>query len=174
MPTATLGELRAAVGGAGLLIIDNASDAYDGPENDRRQVRTFIRELAGLGRGNNAGVMLLAHIDKQAARFGSQGNSYSGSSAWHNSARSRLALVDTRNGNGGRRAQIRRTIRAGLAAILCKVSDKLTPARARVMAPVLLYLLKGVSLAADEEPAVQAAMTGEIRELVRLYLLSVR
>ena len=32
----------------------------------------------------------------------------------------------------------------------------------------------GVSLAADEEPAVQAAMTGEIRELVRLYLLSVR
>lgn len=85
-----------------------------------------------------------------------------------------VALVDTRGGNVGRRAQIRRTIRAGLAAILRKVSDKLTPARARVMAPVLLYLLKGVSLAADEEPAVQAAMTGEIRELVRLYLLSVR
>lgn len=98
VPTATLGELRAAVGNAGLLIIDNASDAYDGPENDRRQVRTFIRELAALGRGNNAGVMLLAHIDKAAARFGSQGNSYSGSSAWHNSARSRLALVDTRTG----------------------------------------------------------------------------
>lgn len=98
VPTATLGELRAAVGRAGLLIIDNASDAYDGPENDRRQVRTFIRELAGLGRANNAGVMLLAHIDKAAARFGAAGNSYSGSSAWHNSARSRLALVDTRGG----------------------------------------------------------------------------
>ncbi|AGG88763.1 AAA family ATPase [Rhodanobacter denitrificans] len=98
VPTATLGELRAAVGRAGLLIIDNASDAYDGPENDRRQVRTFIRELAGLGRANNAGVMLLAHIDKAAARFGAAGNSYSGSSAWHNSARSRLALVDTRIG----------------------------------------------------------------------------
>ncbi|WP_108473176.1 bifunctional DNA primase/polymerase [Rhodanobacter thiooxydans] len=98
VPTATLGELRAAVGGAGLIILDNASDAYDGPENDRRQVRTFIRELAGLGRANDAGVMLLAHIDKAAARFGSQGNSYSGSSAWHNSARSRLALVDTRIG----------------------------------------------------------------------------
>lgn len=98
VPTATLGELRAAMGRAGLLIIDNASDAYDGPENDRRQVRTFIRELAGLGRANNAGVMLLAHIDKAAARFGAAGNSYSGSSAWHNSARSRLALVDTRGG----------------------------------------------------------------------------
>jgi len=98
VPTATLGELRAAVGNAGLLIIDNASDAYDGPENDRRQVRAFIRELAGLGRANNAGVMLLAHIDKAAARFGAAGNSYSGSSAWHNSARSRLALVDTRSG----------------------------------------------------------------------------
>jgi hypothetical protein len=98
VPTATLGELRAAMGSAGLLIIDNASDAYDGPENDRRQVRTFIRELAGLGRANNAGVMLQAQIDKAAARFGAAGNSYSGSSAWHNSARSRLALVDTRSG----------------------------------------------------------------------------
>lgn len=98
VPTATLGELRAVVADAGLIVIDNASDAYDGPENDRRQVRTFIRELAGLGRANHAGVMLLAHIDKAAARFGSAGNSYSGSSAWHNSARSRLALVDTRTG----------------------------------------------------------------------------
>lgn len=98
VPTATLAELRALVGGAGLIVIDNASDAYDGPENDRRQVRTFVRALAALGHANNAGVMLLAHIDKAAARYGSNGNSYSGSSAWHNSARSRLALVDTRSG----------------------------------------------------------------------------
>ena len=98
VPTATLAELRALVCDAGLIVIDNASDAYDGPENDRRQVRTFVHTLAELGRANNAGVMLLAHIDKAAARFGSQGNSYSGSSAWHNSARSRLALVDQRSG----------------------------------------------------------------------------
>jgi len=37
---------------------------------------------------------LLAHIDKAAARHGSGGNSYSGTVAWHNSTRSRLALVN--------------------------------------------------------------------------------
>ncbi|WP_019936565.1 TetR/AcrR family transcriptional regulator [Bordetella sp. FB-8] len=85
-----------------------------------------------------------------------------------------LVLLDARGGSGDRRTQFRRAIRAGLAAILRKVSDTLTPARARAMAPVLLHLLKGVSLVRDEEPAVQASLTGEIRELVRLYLLSVR
>jgi hypothetical protein len=36
----------------------------------------------------------LAHVDKFAARNGSAGQSYSGSTAWHNSARSRLALTE--------------------------------------------------------------------------------
>lgn len=94
MPTATMRELTDAVYGAGLIIIDNASDAFDGQENDRRQVRAFMRMLAGLARENNAAVCLLAHIDKSAARYGAAGNSYSGSTAWHNSARSRLALID--------------------------------------------------------------------------------
>jgi AcrR family transcriptional regulator len=85
-----------------------------------------------------------------------------------------VGLFDARGGSGNPRAQFRRVIRSGLAAILHKVSDRLTPARTRTMVPVLLHLLKGVSLAKDEEPAVQAALTGEIRELVRLYLLSVR
>ncbi len=97
-PTATLVELRAMVGNAGLIVIDNASDAFGGNENDRQQVRTFIRTLAALGCANQAGVLLLAHVDKAAAKFGAAGNSYSGSSAWHNSARSRLALVSTRDG----------------------------------------------------------------------------
>jgi hypothetical protein len=97
-PTATLIELRQIVGNAGLLVIDNASDAYGGQENDRQQVRVFIRSLAALGRANNAGVVLLAHLDKNSAKFGAAGNSYSGSTAWHNSARSRLALVNGRDG----------------------------------------------------------------------------
>ena len=94
-PTASMRQLRDAANGADLIVIDNASDAFDGNENDRRQVRTFVRALAKIGRDNNAAVLLLAHIDKAAARYGSQGNSYSGSTAWHNSARSRLALVDS-------------------------------------------------------------------------------
>ena len=47
-----------------------------------------------IAREHDAAVVLLAHIDKAAARNGGQGNSYSGSTAWHNSARSRLALVE--------------------------------------------------------------------------------
>lgn len=92
--TAAFEELRDQVAGAALVVVDNASDAYDGNENDRRHVRAFMRLLAQLARENDASVLLLAHIDKLAARQGSNGNTYSGSTAWHNSARSRFALVD--------------------------------------------------------------------------------
>lgn len=77
-----------------LVIIDNASDAFDGDENNRRQVRGFVRRLSNAVRPHHGAVVLMAHIDKTAARYGAAGNSYSGSTGWHNSARSRLALVD--------------------------------------------------------------------------------
>jgi hypothetical protein len=47
-----------------------------------------------MARTNDAAVVLLAHIDKASAKNGAQGNSYSGSTAWHNSARSRLSLLE--------------------------------------------------------------------------------
>jgi KaiC/GvpD/RAD55 family RecA-like ATPase len=93
--TATLAEVEDAAQGQRLIVIDNASDAYAGNENERRQVRGFIRELGRIAHENDAGLILLAHIDKSAARNGSQGNSYSGSTAWHNSVRARLALAAT-------------------------------------------------------------------------------
>lgn len=71
------------------------TSAYAADENDRQMVRTFMRALAQIAREQNAAVLLLAHIDKNAAKYGAAGNSYSGSTAWHNSARSRLALTDT-------------------------------------------------------------------------------
>jgi hypothetical protein len=82
--------------GAGFVIIDNASDAYDGDEIKRAQVRSFIRSLRSrLARPGRA-VLLLAHVNKAAAssRLGSGegGEDYSGSTAWHNSVRSRLSL----------------------------------------------------------------------------------
>lgn len=83
---------EAAFFGATLIVIDNASDAFAGNENDRRLVRAFMRELREMGRTARAAVLLLAHIDKAAAKFGGQGNNYSGSTAWHNSARARFAL----------------------------------------------------------------------------------
>lgn len=91
-------DLCHAAKGRRLIVIDGASDAYDGDENSRRQVRSFIRMLAAVARENDAAVLLLTHIDKNAARFGASGNSYSGSTAWHNSVRSRLALTNTEGG----------------------------------------------------------------------------
>lgn len=93
MQTAVMEHVADACKGAGLIVVDNASDAYGGNENDRRQVRSFIRMVTGVARENDAGFLLLAHIDKSAARTGANGNSYSGSTAWHNSVRSRLALL---------------------------------------------------------------------------------
>ncbi len=75
-----------------IFIIDNASDAFDGNENERRHVRTFIRRLANLARRNGGAVLLLAHVAKDSAKVGGSRESYSGSTAWHNSCRSRLAL----------------------------------------------------------------------------------
>lgn len=77
-----------------LIIIDNASDAFAANEIQRQAVRKFIRILARLGEQHNAAVLLLAHIDKNAAKNGANGNSYSGSTQWHNSTRSRVAFVD--------------------------------------------------------------------------------
>jgi KaiC/GvpD/RAD55 family RecA-like ATPase len=93
--TRAMVEVEAAARGAGLIIIDNGSDAYDANEIERRFVRKFVRQMLGkIARENDAGLILLVHIDKQAARSGANGNSYSGSTAWHNSARSRIALVE--------------------------------------------------------------------------------
>ena len=97
-PTGRWTELADLAQDVDWIAIDNASDAFDGNENERRQVRTFIRKLAELATEHDAALTLLAHIDKRAAINGSSGNSYSGSTAWHNSARSRLAL--TKNDDG--------------------------------------------------------------------------
>ena len=93
--TPAYGELLALVKqtGAGLVIVDNASDAYGGDEIQRRQVRAFMRALAVIAREGDAAVMLLAHVDKGTSRKErSDTEGYSGSTAWHNSARSRIFM----------------------------------------------------------------------------------
>ncbi|MBK6008811.1 AAA family ATPase [Ramlibacter ginsenosidimutans] len=76
-----------------LLVVDNASDVYSASEIDRAKVRAFMRALAQIARECDAAVLLLAHVDKGTSRGERSGNeSYSGSTAWHNSARSRLFL----------------------------------------------------------------------------------
>ena len=93
--TPAYAELLALVkqAGAGLVIVDNASDAYGGDEIQRRQVRAFMRALAVIAREADAAVLLLAHVDKGTSRRErSDTEGYSGSTAWHNSARSRIFM----------------------------------------------------------------------------------
>lgn len=82
-----------------VLMIDNASDALDASENDRARVRAFVRALVQLVQAQAGAVLLLAHVDKGTSR-GDRGGTeaYSGSTAWHNSARSRLYLSRDRDG----------------------------------------------------------------------------
>lgn len=77
----------------GFIVIDNASDTFDDDEIKRVRVRAFVRSLrTHLARPNKA-VLLLAHVNKQSARGQSSEEDYSGSTAWHNSVRSRLSLI---------------------------------------------------------------------------------
>jgi hypothetical protein len=101
-PLPTFDRLRELVAEwqPGLVVIDNASDTFEGSENDRAQVRAFIRGLARLCREtpSKPAVLLLTHTPKAAV--GGRGESYSGSTAWHNSARARLSLTPDKDDEG--------------------------------------------------------------------------
>lgn len=100
--TKTYSSLRefAADKGVSFLVVDNASDAFDASEIDRARVRGFMRSLARIARERDAGVLLLAHVDKGTSRKErTDTEGYSGSTAWNNSARSRLFM--TRDEDGG-------------------------------------------------------------------------
>ena len=90
-------ELRKLVQaeGFGMILIDNASDAFGGDEIVRKQVRAFIRSLKSIAKINACAILLLAHVDKATSRNKkAEGDeAYSGSTAWHNSVRSRMFLT---------------------------------------------------------------------------------
>jgi hypothetical protein len=72
---------------AGLLVLDNASDAYDGNENERGKVRQFLTALRRVA----PATLLLAHVDAVTSQHKGvgDGKGYSGSTGWHNSVRAR-------------------------------------------------------------------------------------
>lgn len=74
-----------------VLILDTARDAYDANENERRHVRRFVRGLRALVPRHGAAIVS-AHVDKLTARNADTSQGFSGSTAWHNSVRSRLYL----------------------------------------------------------------------------------
>ncbi len=82
--------------GANVVMIDNASDVFASNENDRTEVRGFMRALNLIANVTRAAVLLLAHVDKASVRGGAgldSNTTFSGSTAWNNSARSRWAMV---------------------------------------------------------------------------------
>jgi len=87
-------------GEVGLVVVDNASDAYGGDEIQRRQVRAFIRSLMEVAKPVDCALLLLAHVDKNTSRTLKPENAegYSGSTAWHNSVRSRLLMKRDESG----------------------------------------------------------------------------
>jgi putative DNA primase/helicase len=78
-----------------LVVIDNASDCFAASENDRQLVRGFVQSLRRLAAKHDLAVLLLAHVNKQTAgRYAkATSESYSGSTAWHNSVRSRMTFT---------------------------------------------------------------------------------
>jgi len=96
--TGLIDETKAAV-----LIIDNASDCFDGDENKRREVRAFLKALWAAMKPSGGALVLLVHTNKTSARAKDKSTeNYSGSTAWHNSARSRLALLRDSDAGDGR------------------------------------------------------------------------
>jgi hypothetical protein len=81
---------------AQVLVIDNSSDVFNANENDRAEVRGFMRALNSIAHHSGAAILLLAHVDKASVRMGAgqdTNTTFSGSTAWNNSARSRWAMT---------------------------------------------------------------------------------
>lgn len=73
-----------------LIVLDTAADTFAGNENNRSQVRHFVRQLRQLSYDFDAAIVLCAHPSLSGI---SDGRGFSGSTAWNNSVRSRLYLT---------------------------------------------------------------------------------
>lgn len=115
-----------------LVVIDNASDTYDANEIDRGRVREFVRGLVNLGREADCAVMLLVHVAKVTARGspgpagGADNEAYSGSTAWHNSARSRLSLSASDDDDGQRVLELKH-LKSNLGDLQPNLRMRFTP-----------------------------------------------
>ncbi|MBF0261982.1 MAG: AAA family ATPase [Magnetococcales bacterium] len=100
LPTQTLDHVADLVQrlDPGLVVLDNASDVFDGDEVKRSHVRAFLRDTRSRLAGPARAVLLLGHVSKPAA-IAKTAQDFSGSTAWHNSVRSRLSLIPGKGGS---------------------------------------------------------------------------
>jgi len=87
-PTQQFFGMTERLADAQVIVIDGASDTFAANENDRGQVKGFIRALRRLVPDNGA-LLLLAHVDKATAKLNASSEGYSGSTGWHNGPRAR-------------------------------------------------------------------------------------
>lgn len=90
-PTPLLDELHDFAGDVRprLIVLDTLADLYPSSEIDRAKVRAFVQLLRRLALRHDCAVLLLGHPSLTGL---SSGSGASGSTAWHNSVRSRLYL----------------------------------------------------------------------------------
>lgn len=95
LPTPVWDQLQASVVdfGAQIVVLDTIADTYGGNEIVRNQVRRFITELRRLAVRIQGVVIITAHPSNVGM---SSGTGISGSTAWHNSVRSRMYLTKPR------------------------------------------------------------------------------
>jgi RecA-family ATPase len=72
-----------------LVVLDSLADVYGANENERSQVRQFVRMLRGLAMPADTAVLLLGHPSLTGLATGS---GLSGSTGWNNSVRSRMFM----------------------------------------------------------------------------------
>jgi RecA-family ATPase len=70
-----------------LISLDTSADIFAGNESDRAQVRQFIGQLRGMAIAANSAIIVASHPSLTGI---SSGTGLSGSTAWHNSVRSRM------------------------------------------------------------------------------------
>lgn len=93
VPTLTMSELerRIVATGARQVFIDNASSVFCANHNDNVQVTAFISYLRRLAERTKCNILILAHVSADNATKGAA-KTYYGSTAWHNSVRSRIFM----------------------------------------------------------------------------------
>jgi hypothetical protein len=87
---------------AKLVIVDNASDSFGGNEIVRAEVRAFLAALRRIGVKCGGAVLTLLHVNRATASAGGRTSEfYSGSTAWNNSARARIAFYAPKQDDDG-------------------------------------------------------------------------
>lgn len=110
LPSALYDELNSfmAFENPTVLYLDTLANFFPSNENDRAKVRQFVSLLLRIAQRHQCAVVLLAHPSLTGM---SSGSGLSGSTAWHNSVRSRLYLDRVRNEDGEELNTSRRVLR---------------------------------------------------------------